>query len=288
MKQVTVEILCCPSCKSTLSLNAKSGDGIVSDGELVCSACNRKYPVRARIAHFIDPLELEGLNQHFEQYYNRLAPVYSIFTKLAFLPFGGERKARMEILDHLDMGEGRTLEVSIGNGVNLSYLFEASNAGEIYGIDISIGQLSHCRRLIQKRDWEVDLFLAMAESLPFMHEVFDRVLHIGGINFFSDKKQSIEEMIRVVRPGGKVVIADEVGRLAKRIKRSDIGSSSDDINSAIEEIIYNLVPDSMQDIRMEGIWKVHGKYHGYCLAFTKPGSSFYTIRHNGCTNQVQS
>ncbi len=271
MKQTTLELLCCLLCKSSLSLNAKDENGIISNGELHCSTCDRSYSIRNGIVHFIDPQELDGPNQQFERYYNRLAPFYSIFTKLAFLPFGGERKARMEILDHLDLDGGRILEVSIGNGVNLPYLFSASKVDEVYGIDISIGQLSHCQRLLNKRGGQVDLFLAMAEVLPFRHETFDRVLHIGGINFFSNRKQSIDEMIRVVRPGGKVVIADEAERLAKRINPSAREKSSVPKGGTIEETIHNLVPDTMQDIRMEGIWKAHGRDHGYCLEFTKPG-----------------
>jgi len=270
MKQTTLDLLCCPVCKSTLSLNTKGENDNILSGELFCSACDRSYSVRNGIVHFIDPQELEGPNRQFERSYNRLAPFYSIFTKLAFLPFGGERKARMEILKHLDLDGGRILEVSIGNGVNLPYLFDTSKVDEIHGIDISIGQLSHCQRLLDKRNWQVDLFLAMAEALPFRHETFDRVLHIGGINFFSNKKQSIDEMIRVVRPGGKVVIADEAERLAKRINPSALTSSSDPKSGPIEETIHNLVPDTMQDIRMEGIWKAHGRHHGYCLEFTKP------------------
>ena len=268
MKQTTLELLCCPSCKSTLLLNTKDGNGVISSGELLCSTCDRKYSVRDGIVHFIDPQDLEGPNQQFERYYNRLAPFYSIFTKLAFLPFGGERKARMEILDHLDLDGGRILEVSIGNGVNLPYLFDTSKVDEIHGIDISIGQLSQCRKLLDKRDWQGDLFLATAEPLPFRHETFDRVLHIGGINFFSNKKQSIDEMIRVVRPGGKVVIADEAERVAKRINPSAAANSK---SGPIEETIQSLVPETMQNIRVDGIWKAHGRHHGYCLEFTKPG-----------------
>lgn len=270
MRQTTLEFLCCPVCKSSLFLDTGNETEMISEGDLLCSACDRSYPVRKKIVHFIDPQELKGLNRHFERFYNRIAPLYSIFTKLAFLPFGGERKARLEILEHLDLDGGRTLEVSIGNGVNLTYLFEASNVGEIYGVDISIGQLSQCRRMINKREWPIDLFLAMAESLPFKHETFDRVLHIGGINFFSDRKQSIDEMIRVVRPGGKVVIADEAERLAKRLNRSASTTPSNQSGRTHEISIFNLVPESMQNIQMEGIWKAHGKYHGYSLAFRKP------------------
>ena len=82
-------------------------------------------------------------------------------------------------------------------------------------------------------------------------------------------KQSIDEMIRVVRPWGKVVVADEVERLAKQVNRSFDPSSSDQGDGTIETT-HNLVPSTIQDIRMGGIWKMHGKYHGYCMDFTKP------------------
>lgn len=270
MKLTAMELICCPLCRAMLSLDVQDGDRIITEGELLCSGCDRRYPVRDEIVHFIDPLELEGPNRRSARYYNRLAFAYSMFSKLALLPFGGERRAREEILEHLDLDGGRTLEVSIGNGVNLPYLFETPDVGEVFGIDISLGQLSHCRRLIDRRGWQVDLFLAMAEALPFRDESFENVLHIGGINFFSDKKQAIDEMIRVARPGAKIVIADEAERLAKRFSRSFETSTSDSGNEDVETAIGNLVPKSMHGIHVEGIWRMHGKYHGYCVEFSKP------------------
>jgi len=270
MRQSTLEILCCPACHSTLSLNAKTGNGNVPDGTLHCPTCDRNYPIRDGIVYFIDPRELEGQNQRFSRYYDRLAPFYSMFIKFAFMPFGGERKAREEILERLDLDGGRILEVSIGNGANLPFLFEASDAREIIGIDISIGMLSGCRKLTSKRGWQVDLCFAKAGAMPFRPETFDKVLHIGGINFFSDKKQAIDEMIRVARPGGKIVIADEVEQVARKVKRSAGLPSREHADEAVETMIKDLVPGEMKGIRMDGIWKGHGRYHGYCLDFNKP------------------
>lgn len=39
----------------------------------------------------------------------------------------------------------------------------------------------------------------MAEVLPFKDETFDVVIHIGGINFFTDKSKAIQEMIRIAK-----------------------------------------------------------------------------------------
>lgn len=270
MKRSTLDLLCCPDCQAALSLCDERGDGIMDEGDLFCAQCERSFLIKNGIAQFISMQELEGLNRCFARFYNRFSRFGALFTKLAFLPFGGERKARKEILDRLDLNGGRILEVSIGSGDNLPYLFESLTVGEIYGLDISAAQLARCRSFITKRGWSVDLFLAMAEALPFKAESFHSVFHIGGINFFSEKKKAIDEMIRVARPGSKIVIADESERVAQFIARIPGFPRSSQGKKVDTSIPVRLVPDTMEEIRVDGIWKRHGQYHGYCLEFRKP------------------
>jgi ubiquinone/menaquinone biosynthesis C-methylase UbiE len=45
--------------------------------------------------------------------------------------------------------------------------------------------------------------------LPYKDDVFDAVLHIGGINTFGEKARAIAEMVRVAKPGARIVIGDE-------------------------------------------------------------------------------
>jgi ubiquinone/menaquinone biosynthesis C-methylase UbiE len=184
---------------------------------------------------------------------------------------GGERKARTEILHRLELNKGRLLEVSIGSGGNLPYLFESPNVGDVYGLDISVTQLANCRKLVTSRRWPVDLFLGKAEELPFRSESFDSVFHIGGINFFSEKKKAIDEMIRVARPGTRIVIADESEQVARNVARFLRLSRSTPDSRVDTSVPAHLVPETMKEIRVHGIWKTHGQYHGYCLEFRKPG-----------------
>jgi ubiquinone/menaquinone biosynthesis C-methylase UbiE len=242
----------------------------VDEGNLFCSHCERSYLIKSGIVHFISPQELGGLNRRFARFYDRFSRYETFFDKLSFLSMGGERRARTEVLRRLELNGGRVLEVSIGSGGNLPYLFEAPQVGEVYGLDISAAQLTRCRRLVKTRGWSVDLFLGTAEALPFEAEAFDVVFHIGGINFFSEKKKAIDEMIRVARPGSKIVIADESEQVAQfiagllRLSRSNQGRKVD------TSAPIHLVPKTMEEIRLDGIWKRHGRYHGYCLEFRKP------------------
>jgi len=270
MKRSTLELLCCPHCRAALSLHNDRGDEIVAEGRLSCPNCEQNFLIKSGVACFIDPQELEGINRRFARFYDWFSRVYDIFTKAAFLSFGGDRNARKEVLDRLELNGGRILEVSIGTGVNLPYLFESPNVGEVYGLDISAGQLMRCNRFVTSRGWPVELFLGMAEALPFKGDSFDSVFHIGGINFFSEKKQAIDEMIRVARPGSKIVIADESEQLARLIARIPGFSRSHQGRKLDASGIVDLVPDTMAEVQMHGIWKAHFRYHGYCLEFRKP------------------
>jgi len=246
MKRSTLELLCCPGCNGALSLRDDGGDEIVEEGSLFCPNCERNFLIKDSIVYFLDPQDLAGPNRSFARFYNWLSHFYALFTKVAFLPFGGDRKGRKEILERLELNKGRILEVSIGTGANLPYLFESPDVGEVYGLDISVGQLKHCRSFITKRGWPVDLFMGTAEALPFKADSFDSVFHIGGINFFSGKKQAIDEMIRVARPGSKIVIADESERVARFIAHMPGFLSSHQGKKVDLSVPVHLVPDTIQ------------------------------------------
>jgi ubiquinone/menaquinone biosynthesis C-methylase UbiE/uncharacterized protein YbaR (Trm112 family) len=270
MKRSSLELLRCPACRSSLSMWDEGDSDSVDAGELACAGCGRSFAIRDGIPRFIEAGELEGPDRRFAGFYDRFSRLYPCFTKLMFLGMGGDRRARKEVLDRLELAGGRVLEVSVGTGANLSYLFESPDVREVYGLDISAGQLARCREVVTKRGWPVDLFLGTAEALPFQDEAFDSVLHIGGINFFTHKQEAIGEMIRVARPGGKIVIADETERLARLICHfPGLGPSRSDTKPDLAVPVH-LVPDTMEEIRVDGVWKAHGRPHGYCLEFRKP------------------
>jgi len=270
MKRTTLELLCCPDCRAPLHLRDERGDGTVEEGSLCCSSCRTGFPINNGTAHFISAEELAGRNRQFARFYDWFSRFEALSFRVFSLPAGGERKVRGEVLDRLDRDAGRILEVSVGSGGNLRYLFERPALSHVCGLDISAGQLACCRKVVARQGWPVDLFLATAERIPFKSESFDCVFHVGGINFFSEKKKAIGEMIRVARPGSKIVIADESERVARSVARIAglCGSHRDEETDL--SVPVRLVTDSMQGIRVDGIWRAHGEYHGYCLEFTKP------------------
>jgi ubiquinone/menaquinone biosynthesis C-methylase UbiE len=267
MRLSTLELLCCPTCHGALSMPDAGNAETIEQGILSCASCQKGYSIEAGIPHFIRREELTGLNRHFARQYDWFSYVYAPFTKIGGLLLGGEEHFRREILDRLEPRGGRLLEVSIGPGSNLPYLAVRPGISEIFGLDISLGQLKRCQGYCRRHRWTVDLFLGAAEGLPFKNETFDSVLHIGGINFFSDKKKAIEEMIRVAKPGTKIVIADETERGAKGYEWI-FPTFSRQFEGKREAVTppVGLVPGAMQDVRLETVWRGWG----YCLEFRKP------------------
>ena len=266
MKPETLELLACPTCHEGLLLRGEAS-GSIESGSLACTTCSKEFPIEEGTPHFIRYEELTGLNRRFARLYDWFSYVYFPVSKLAYGLIGGEESSRREVLDRLAPSQGRVLEVSIGPGVNLPYLVGAPRVDEVYGLDISLGQLRRCRRFCRKRGWSVDLFLGNAEELPFADESFASVFHIGGINFFNDKKKAIEEMIRVAQHGAKIIIADEKERGA-RLYAATIPGFRRIFKGKRETVTAPLefVPPEMTDVRLTDVWRGWG----YCLEFRKP------------------
>jgi ubiquinone/menaquinone biosynthesis C-methylase UbiE/uncharacterized protein YbaR (Trm112 family) len=268
MKSDTLELLACPTCHAPLIMARADRKETILNGTLICTQCSTEYPILKGIPHFIKTGELTGFNQRFSKMYDWFSWIYTAFSKLAFAYIGmNEEQGRREITDRLNPQGGRILEVSVGPGVNLPYLVKRPDVGEVFGLDISPGQLQRCQSIAAKKGWSVELFLANGEQLPFRDGSFDGVFHVGGINFFNNKQHAIDEMIRVSRPGARILIADETEKGAQGyekfipgFKRS-FGGKRDRIQPPID-----LVPADMLERRVFDVWK--GWL--YCLEFKKP------------------
>ena len=189
--------LLCVDCREALSAVGACGTS--------CDICGRNYPFDSGL--WIAQGQLSGKNRIVAAFYNSdrwqtFRPWEQLFLKT----LGGLPGARRQILRHLrHLHSGNLLEVGIGDGENVALL---PHSLHINGIDIAERPLTACRDRYPQRD----LFLALAEGerIPFADRSFDAVLSVGGFNFYSDPQRALNEMARVTRPGGRVVVADEL------------------------------------------------------------------------------
>ena len=78
---------------------------------------------------------------------------------------------------------------------------------------------------MKRQGRQVRLVQAEAESLPFRDESIDVVYSAGGFNFYNDRAAAIKEMLRVARPGTKLMIYDETPRTIAKYEKSKVVGS---------------------------------------------------------------
>ena len=130
--------------------------------------------------------------------------------------------------------------------------------------------LANCQKRMRRWGLKGELFLGNAERLPFADESFDVVFHVGGINFFNDRARAIREMIRVAKPGSRILIADETEEHVKDMyERGPITSGF--YRNRKEQVTapVDLVPPEMLETHLEFL-KPMGKNRFYALTFRKP------------------
>ena len=134
------------------------------------------------------------------------------------LSLGGITKLRRQLAAGLGLKPGdRVLYTSIGTGLDLPFLAEQVplDAIELFGLDLSLEMLRKCQRRLRAYEKNSLLVQANAERLPFAAGAFDVVLHVGGINQFDQPGMAVQEMIRVAKPGVRILIADETKGVVK-------------------------------------------------------------------------
>jgi SAM-dependent methyltransferase len=97
----------------------------------------------------------------------------------------------------------RVLDVACGTGVlAIAAAERVGNGGEVIGLDPNEDMLAVARRKCSRVEWKN----GRAENLPFADASFDRVVSQFGLMFFEDRVAGLREMLRVLRPGGRLAI----------------------------------------------------------------------------------
>lgn len=102
---------------------------------------------------------------------------------------------------------GRTLEVAIGTGLNLPYY---PREVSLTGVELSPKMLEIARQRATDLGRDVDLRLGTAHHLDFPDATFDTVVCTLSLCAIPDDRRAVAEMVRVLRPGGLLLLADHV------------------------------------------------------------------------------
>ncbi|MGH2752281.1 MAG: class I SAM-dependent methyltransferase [Actinomycetota bacterium] len=102
---------------------------------------------------------------------------------------------------------GDTLEVAIGTGLNLPHY---PLGVHITGIDLTPEMLAVAARRARDLERDVDLREGDALDLPFPESSFDTVVCTYALCSIPDEVRAIDEMKRVLRPGGRMILVDHI------------------------------------------------------------------------------
>ena len=99
----------------------------------------------------------------------------------------------------------RVLDIATGTGLTARHI--SQSGAKVTGTDIAQGLLDAASQLADEEGLTIDWQLGDAEKLPFADAAFDAAASTFGIMFASNQEAAINELARVVRPGGRIAIA---------------------------------------------------------------------------------
>lgn len=127
-------------------------------------------------------------------------------------------------IDELRLRAGHAvLDVGCGHGASVAALARrVGSAARIVGVDASQAMLAEARRRFAHSNTALELRLGDATALPFENAAFDAARADRVFMFVQDPRQALAEMVRVTKPGGRIVVTE-----------GDIGTHSIDATDAV-------------------------------------------------------
>jgi ubiquinone/menaquinone biosynthesis C-methylase UbiE len=133
---------------------------------------------------------------------------------------GSEREYRERVVQLAGLGTGESvLDVGCGTGtLAIAAKRRVGPIGRVIGIDASPEMTARARAKAAKAAFDIHFRTAIAEALPFSDATFDAVLSTTVLHCLPGhaRRQCISEMVRVLKPGGRLLVVDFGGPVQAR------------------------------------------------------------------------
>jgi ubiquinone/menaquinone biosynthesis C-methylase UbiE len=123
-------------------------------------------------------------------------------------------------LSHIAIDKRDTvLDVGCGGGRTVNKLAAIASQGKVYGVDFSWASVAFASRI--NKQWintgRVEIREASVSQLPFSEHVFDLVVAVETHFWWPDLSADMRELLRVLKPGGVLIIIAEVYKGANTV-----------------------------------------------------------------------
>ncbi|MBR5834836.1 MAG: bifunctional demethylmenaquinone methyltransferase/2-methoxy-6-polyprenyl-1,4-benzoquinol methylase UbiE [Bacteroidales bacterium] len=150
-----------------------------------------------------------GKKEGVRRLFNNIASDYDRLNHILSLNIdkGWRRKAVREIADQ-EMPV-KVLDIACGTGDFTIEIARKLPAGsQVMGVDISEGMMQIGKEKIRKAGVDAEMSIADCEALPYEPNTFDRITVGFGVRNFERLELCLEEMYRVLKSDGKLVILE--------------------------------------------------------------------------------
>ena len=197
---------------------------------------------------------IDVAKQQVAAHWNRRAPHFDEdFGHSIRTP--AERAAWDRILDLVLAGRGTLDALDAGCGTGFLTFELAARGHHVTGVDFAPAMLAQARRKAAERGVSIRLEEADAEQLPYARGSFDLVISRHLLWTLPHPEAAVDEWIRVLRPGGRLVIVDG---------QFDGGGSAQSPESARMSAEYATIGDQLPFLggrpreEVEALLKAHG------------------------------
>lgn len=122
---------------------------------------------------------------------------------------------------HFSTVTGDVLDVACGTGENFEHV---EHCRSVTAFDLSPEMVDEARRRARQMRMDVTLMVGDAEQMPFPDHSFDTVISALSSCTFPDHEAAFMEMVRVTKPGGRILLLEHgrssVGWIARRQDRN--------------------------------------------------------------------
>lgn len=113
---------------------------------------------------------------------------------------------------------GRVLEVGMGSGLNLPY-YNADKVDMVWGLEPSEGMREKAQPNLKKSNINVEWLDLPGEEIPLDNNSADTIILTFTLCTIPDWEKAMEQMHRVLKPGGKLLFAEHGKAPDKNIQR---------------------------------------------------------------------
>lgn len=230
-------------------------------------ANGNEFTYKDGIIDFIYPKILPQSDTDSIAWYKDNAAVYDQFLPLTFETFDvDEDIERTKMIDLLRVEKHhKVLETGCGTGRDSEKIAsQLGESGELFLQDISYEILKIAVDKFSQLNFapNIEFSLANGYFLPFEDNYFDSAFHFGGLNTFGDIKQAFNEMVRVVKPGGRIVVGDE--SMPQWLRDTEFGKVLMNSNPHYKfDLPLDYLPVEARNVRID--WIIGGVF--YVISF---------------------